>query len=255
MIILKSKREIEIMREGGTILYNILYDLLKEVKEGVESSYIDILAEKLIESYNVKPAFKGYRGYPYSVCVSINDEVIHGFPIKEKVFKDGDVVSIDIGIIYKGYYSDMAYTVPVGDVDDKKRKLLETGEKILFQGISEAIIGNRIGNISNAIETNALKNGYSVVKDFIGHGIGRKLHEEPEVPNFGPKDSGPILKDGMVIAIEPMICMGKGEVYVTNDGWTVKTRDREISVHFEHTVAITENGPLILTLPDEKNER
>jgi len=255
MIILKSKREIEIMREGGTILYNILYDLLKEVKEGVESSYIDILAEKLIESYNVKPAFKGYRGYPYSVCVSINDEVIHGFPIKEKVFKEGDVVSIDIGIIYKGYYSDMAYTVPVGDVDDKKRKLLETGEKILFQGISEAIIGNRIGNISNAIETNALKNGYSVVKDFIGHGIGRKLHEEPEVPNFGPKDSGPILKDGMVIAIEPMICMGKGEVYVTNDGWTVKTRDREISVHFEHTVAITENGPLILTLPDEKNER
>jgi len=255
MIILKSKREIEIMREGGTILYNILYDLLKEVKKGVESSYIDILAEKLMESYNVKPAFKGYRGYPYSVCVSINDEVIHGFPIKEKVFKEGDVVSIDIGIIYKGYYSDMAYTVPVGDVDDKKRKLLETGEKILFQGISEAIIGNRIGNISNAIETNTLKNGYSVVKDFIGHGIGRKLHEEPEVPNFGSKDNGPILKDGMVIAIEPMICMGKGEVYVTNDGWTVKTKDREISVHFEHTVAITENGPLILTLPDEKNER
>ncbi|MBP7139373.1 MAG: type I methionyl aminopeptidase [Caldisericia bacterium] len=255
MIILKSKREIEIMREGGTILYNILCDLLKEVKEGVESSYIDILAEKLMESYNVKPAFKGYRGYPYSVCVSINDEVIHGFPIKEKVFKEGDVVSIDIGIIYKGYYSDMAYTVPVGDVDDKKRKLLEIGEKILFQGISEAIIGNRIGNISNAIETNTLKNGYSVVKDFIGHGIGRKLHEEPEVPNFGSKDNGPILKDGMVIAIEPMICMGKGEVYVTNDGWTVKTKDREISVHFEHTVAITENGPLILTLPDEKNER
>ncbi|HQN48554.1 MAG TPA: type I methionyl aminopeptidase [Caldisericia bacterium] len=255
MIILKSKREIEIMREGGTILYNILHDLLKEVKEGVESSYIDILAEKLMESYNVKPAFKGYRGYPYSVCVSINDEVIHGFPIKEKVFKEGDVVSIDIGIIYEGYYSDMAYTVPVGDVDDKKRKLLETGEKILFQGISEVIIGNRIGNISNAIETNALKNGYSVVKDFIGHGIGRKLHEEPEVPNFGSKDNGPILKDGMVIAIEPMICMGKGEVYVTNDGWTVKTKDREISVHFEHTVAITENGPLILTLPDEKNER
>jgi len=208
-----------------------------------------------MESYNVKPAFKGYRGYPYSVCVSINDEVIHGFPIKEKVFKEGDVVSIDIGIIYKGYYSDMAYTVPVGDVDDKKRKLLEIGEKILFQGISEAIIGNRIGNISNAIETNTLKNGYSVVKDFIGHGIGRKLHEEPEVPNFGSKDNGPILKDGMVIAIEPMICMGKGEVYVTNDGWTVKTKDREISVHFEHTVAITENGPLILTLPDEKNER
>jgi len=243
------------MRKGGTILYNILCDLLKEVKEGVESSYIDILAEKLMESYNVKPAFKGYRGYPYSVCVSINDEVIHGFPIKEKVFKEGDVVSIDIGIIYEGYYSDMAYTVPVGDVDDKKRKLLETGEKILFQGISEVIIGNRIGNISNAIETNALKNGYSVVKDFIGHGIGRKLHEEPEVPNFGSKDNGPILKDGMVIAIEPMICMGKGEVYVTNDGWTVKTKDREISVHFEHTVAITENGPLILTLPDEKNER
>ncbi len=255
MIILKSKREIEIMRKGGTILYNILCDLLKEVKEGVESSYIDILAEKLMESYNVKPAFKGYRGYPYSVCVSINDEVIHGFPIKEKVFKEGDVVSIDIGIIYEGYYSDMAYTVPVGDVDDKKRKLLEIGEKILFQGISEVIIGNRIGNISNAIETNALKNGYSVVKDFIGHGIGRKLHEEPEVPNFGSKDNGPILKDGMVIAIEPMICMGKGEVYVTNDGWTVKTKDREISVHFEHTVAITENGPLILTLPDEKNER
>jgi len=255
MIILKSKREIEIMREGGSILYNILSDLLKEVKEGVESSYLNILAEELMENYNAKPAFKGYRGYPYSICVSINDEVIHGFPIKEKVFKEGDVVSIDIGIIYKGYYTDMAYSVPVGEVDDEKRKLLETGEKILFQGISEATIGNRIGNISNTIEINALKNGYSVVKEFIGHGVGKKLHEEPEVPNFGSKDNGPILKEGMVIAIEPMICMGKGDVYVANDGWTVKTKDGNISVHFEHTVVITNNGPSILTLPGKQNER
>ncbi|MGB9843840.1 MAG: type I methionyl aminopeptidase [Caldisericia bacterium] len=254
MIILKSKREIEIMREGGIILHTILNSLIQEVKEGVESFYLNTLAEKLMEDYNAKPAFKGYRGYPYSLCVSINDEVIHGFPLKEKVFKKGDIVSLDIGIIYKGYYTDMAYTVPVGEVDNKKRKLLEIGEKILFQAISEAVVGNRIGNISNTIETNALKNGYSVVREFIGHGVGRKLHEEPEVPNFGSKENGPLLKEGMTIAIEPMICMGKGEVYVANDGWTVKTKDRKISVHFEHTIAVTDNGPLILTLPGEKYE-
>lgn len=254
MIILKSKREIEIMREGGMILHNILFDLIKEVKEGVESSFLNNMAEKLIENYNAKPAFKGYRGYPYSLCVSVNNEVIHGFPLKEKVFKEGDIVSIDIGIIYKGYYTDMAYTVGVGKVDNKKRKLLEIGEKILFQAISEAKVGNRVGNISNIIETNALKNGYSVVKEYIGHGVGRKLHEEPEVPNFGSKDNGPFLKDGMTIAIEPMICMGKGEVYVANDGWTVKTKDKKVSVHFEHTIAVTNDGPMILTLPGERNE-
>ncbi|MGQ9844788.1 MAG: type I methionyl aminopeptidase [Caldisericia bacterium] len=255
MIILKSRREIEIMREGGMILYDILFNLLKEVKEGVESSRLDTMAEKLMESYGAKPAFKGYRGYPYSLCVSINDEVIHGFPLQNKVFKEGDIVSIDIGIYYKGYYTDMAYTVAVGKIDDKKRKLLEFGEKVLFQAISKAQVGNRVGDISNTIETDTLKHGYSVVKDYIGHGVGRRLHEEPEVPNFGPKESGPYLKEGMTIAIEPMICMGKGEVYVANDGWTVKTIDKNVSVHFEHTIAITNNGPMILTLPGEKNER
>ncbi len=251
MIILKSKREIEIMRQGGIILNEILMKLIENISEGVNASFLNGLAEKLMENYKVYPAFKNYRGYPYSVCVSVNDEVIHGFPNENKIFKEGDLVSIDIGINYNGYFVDMAYTIPVGDVDEEKRKLLDVGEKTLFQAIKEARIGNRVGNISNTIESNAYKNGYSVVKAFIGHGVGRKLHEEPEVPNFGPKDNGPFLKEGMTIAIEPMICIGSGEVYVDKDGWTVKTKDKKSSVHFEHTVAITENGPLILTLPGE----
>lgn len=251
MIILKSKREIEIMRQGGIILNRILENLIENVKEGVKASLLNSLAEKLMEEYNVLPAFKNYRGYPYSVCVSVNDEVIHGFPKEDKIFKEGDLVSIDIGIKYKDYYLDMAYTVPVKNVTEEERKLLDVGEKTLYQAIKEAKIGNRVGNISNTIETNATKNGYSVVKAYIGHGVGRKLHEEPEVPNFGPKENGPFLKEGMTIAIEPMICLGSGEVYVDKDGWTVKTKDKKSSVHFEHSVAITENGPLILTLPGE----
>lgn len=239
------------MREGGVILYEILFNLLKQTKEGQNSSYLNTYAEEMIYKYNATPAFKGYRGFPFSICVSVNDEVIHGFPVKEKIFNNGDLVSIDIGINYKGYFVDMAYTIPVGEIDEEKKKLLDTGEKTLYQAISKAVIGNRVGNISNTIETNALNNGFSVVKDYIGHGIGRKLHEEPQVPNFGSPQNGSLLKEGMTIAIEPMICMGSGDVYVAKDGWTVKTRDGKPSVHFEHTIAITENGPLILTLPGE----
>ncbi|MCX8095660.1 MAG: type I methionyl aminopeptidase [Caldisericia bacterium] len=251
MIILKSKREIEIMREAGIILYEVMKELKEMVKEGVSASELDKFAEERITSFGAVPAFKGYRGYSYSVCVSINDEVIHGLPIKDKIFKDGDLVSIDLGLIYKGYYSDMAYTFPVGDIDKEKRKLLEIGEKILYKAISMAQIGNRIGDISNTIETLSKRFGYSVVKEFIGHGIGRKLHEEPEVPNFGTKDSGPYLKEGMTFAIEPMICMGIGEVFIDKDRWTVKTKDGKPSVHFEHSIAITNNGPIILTSAEE----
>lgn len=251
MIILKSKKEIEIMREAGILLYNIMSDLKEMVKEGVSAFELDKFAEDRIKSFGAVPAFKGYRGYPYTICCSINDEVIHGFPLKEKIFKNGDLVSLDLGLMYKGYYSDMAYTVPVGEVDEEKRRLLETGERILYKAISKAVIGNRIGDISNTIETLSKENGYSVVKEFIGHGIGRKLHEEPEVPNFGIKESGAYLKEGMTFAIEPMVCMGSGEVYIEKDGWTVKTKDGKPSVHFEHTIAVTKSGPLILTSFEE----
>lgn len=251
MIILKSKREIEIMREAGAILYEVMNELKEMVKEGVSAFELDKFAEEKITSLGAIPAFKNYRGYPYSICISINDEVIHGFPVKEKIFKNGDLVSLDLGLMYKGYYSDMAYTIPVGEIDEEKRKMLEIGERVLYKAISLAQVGNRIGDISNTIETISKRFGYSVVKEFIGHGIGRKLHEEPEVPNFGSKDSGPYLKEGMTFAIEPMICMGSGEVYVDKDGWTVKTKDGKPSVHFEHTIAITKNGPIILTSPEE----
>jgi len=251
MIILKSKKEIEIMREAGIILYNIMSELKEMVKEGVSAFELDKFAEDRIKFFGAVPAFKGYRGYPYTICCSINDEVIHGFPLKEKIFKNGDLVSLDLGLMYKGYYSDMAYTVPVGEVDEEKRRLLETGERILYKAISKAVIGNRIGDISNTIETLSKENGYSVVKEFIGHGIGRKLHEEPEVPNFGIKESGAYLKEGMTFAIEPMVCMGSGEVYIEKDGWTVKTKDGKPSVHFEHTIAVTKSGPLILTSFEE----
>ena len=251
MIILKSKREIEIMREAGIILYEIMNQLKEMVKEGVSAFELNKFAEETIISFGAVPAFKGYRGYPYSICISVNEEVIHGFPIKEKVFKNGDLVSLDLGLMYRGYYSDMAFTVPVGKIDEEKKKLIEFGERVLYKAISMAQIGNRIGDISNTIEINSKSFGYSVVKEFIGHGIGRKLHEEPEVPNFGEKNSGPYLKEGMTFAIEPMICMGSGEVYVDKDGWTVKTKDGKPSVHFEHTIAITKNGPIILTSPEE----
>ncbi len=251
MIILKSKREIEIMREAGVILYEVMNELKEMVKEGISALELDRFAEEKISSFSAVPAFKGYRGYPYSICVSVNEEVIHGFPVKEKIFKNGDLVSLDLGLMYKGYYSDMAYTVPVGEIDEEKRKILEIGERVLYIAISMAQVGNRIGDISNTIETVSKRFGYSVVKDFIGHGIGRKLHEEPEVPNFGSKEYGPYLKEGMTFAIEPMICMGSGDVYVDKDGWTVKTKDGKSSVHFEHTIAITKNGPMILTSPEE----
>ena len=251
MIILKSKAEIEIMREAGILLSEVLEELKKMVKEGVSAQELDRFAEKKIRSLNAEPAFKGYRGYPYTLCVSVNSEVVHGFPLKEKVFKEGDLVSLDIGLKYKGYYSDMAFTVPVGKIDERKRKLLEVGERALYLGISKARVGNRRGYISNAIEEFVKENGFSVVKDYVGHGIGRNLHEDPQVPNFGDRSEGSILKEGMTIAIEPMICIGSGKTKVEDDGWTAKTVDDGPCVHFEHTIAITGRGPLILTVPEE----
>ncbi|RLD14969.1 MAG: type I methionyl aminopeptidase [Caldiserica bacterium] len=251
MIILKSKAEIEIMRRAGMLLAEVMEELKKMVKEGVSAYKLNEFAEKKIRSLNAEPAFKGYRGYPYTLCVSVNSEVVHGFPSKEKVFKDGDLVSLDIGLKYKGYYSDMAFTVPVGEIDKKKRKLLEVGERALYLGISKAKVGNRRGVISNAIEEFVKENGFSVVKEYVGHGIGRSLHEDPQVPNFGDRSEGPVLKEGMTIAIEPMICIGSGKTKVEDDGWTAKTVDDGPCVHFEHTIAITAKGPLILTVPEE----
>jgi len=251
MIIVKSKKEIEIMRRAGVLLAEVMEELKKMVKEGVSAHKLDEFAEKKIRSLNAEPAFKGYRGYPYTLCVSVNSEVVHGFPLKDKVFKDRDLVSLDIGLRYKGYYSDMAFTVPVGEMDERKRKLLEVGERALYLGISKAKVGNRRGDISNAIEEFVKENGFSVVKEYVGHGIGRSLHEDPQVPNFGDRSEGPVLKEGMTIAIEPMICIGSGKTKVEDDGWTAKTVDDGPCVHFEHTIAITERGPLILTVPEE----
>lgn len=251
MIILKSRNEIEIMREAGKLLSEVMEELKDIVKEGVSANRLDEFAEKRIRGFNAEPAFKGYRGYPFTLCVSVNSEVVHGFPLKEKVFREGDLVSLDIGLKYKGYFSDMAFTVPVGKIDEEKKRLLEVGERALYIGISKARIGTRRGEISNAIEKFVKNNGFSVVKEYVGHGIGRSLHEDPQIPNFGNKNEGPVLKEGITIAIEPMICMGSGVTKVVEDGWTARTIDDGPCVHFEHTIAVTQRGPLILTVPEE----
>ena len=208
---------------------------------------IDDLAAKLIEQENALPAFKGYRGFPANICVSVNEQVVHGIPSSEKKLKSGDIVSLDFGVCYKGYFADAAVTLPVGKIDSSRKKLIRVTRDSLWQAIKQARPGKYLGDISYAIQRYVESQGFSIVRQFVGHGIGRNLQEEPEVPNFGKPHQGLLLKEGMVLAIEPMVNMGSWEVEILNDNWTVVTKDRSPSAHFEHTVAITRNGPEVLT--------
>lgn len=248
MIKLKNKNEIAKIRSSGKILAETLEKLKEIISPGITTKEIDAAAYDFILKSNAKPAFKGYMGYPASLCISVNDEVIHGIP-SSRVLKDGDIVSIDIGVDYGGFISDSATTLPVGKIDDKTKKLLTVTEECLYKGIEQAIEGNRISEISKAVFLHAKKNNFGVVRDFCGHGVGFNVHEEPQVPNYINNGPNPRIKNGLVIAIEPMINMGGDAVYVLDDKWTVKTADKSLSAHFEHTVAIVEGYAEILTLP------
>jgi len=247
MIIIKSSREIQLMREAGRIVAEALEKLREAVKPGITTGELDRLAEEVIVGNGARPLFKGYGGFPANICTSINEEVVHGIP-SLRLLKPGDIISIDIGAEKNGYCGDAAITLPVGDVDEEALKLLEVTETALMKGIEQAREGNRLTDISHAIQVHAESHGFSVVREYVGHGIGRKMHEDPKVPNYGAPGRGPRLASGMVLAIEPMVNIGTYHVQVKQDGWTVITQDRKRSAHFEHTVAVSDNGPEILTV-------
>ncbi len=246
MIILKSPHEIKMIERACKIVAGALEMLEGVIRPGIKTKELEEYAEAYIQAKGGKPAFKGYRGYPASICVSINNQVVHGIP-SERRLQEGDIVSIDLGVIYEGYYGDAARSYAVGSIGELQRKLLEITEKALYIGIEKARAGNRVGDISSAIQTYVESNGFSVVRAFVGHGVGKFLHEEPQVPNFGKPGKGPRLKEGMTIAIEPMVNTGLPDVMILNDGWTAVTVDGGYSAHFEHTVVITKNGAQILT--------
>ena len=246
MIILKSEREINYMRDAGKIVAKTLLEVRKAAKPNVTTLELDEIAEKYIKSCGATPAFKGYHGFPGNICSSVNEEVVHGIPGLKKL-KNGDTVSVDIGAVINGYYGDAAITIPVGEIDTEVQRLLDVTEQSLYKGIERAIINNRLSDISHAVQQHAESFGYGVVRDYVGHGIGRNMHEDPQVPNYGQPGRGPRLKPGMTLAIEPMINMGTHEVTTLDDGWTVITSDGKRSAHFEHTIAITHDGPEIMT--------
>ncbi|MCJ7508453.1 MAG: type I methionyl aminopeptidase [candidate division Zixibacteria bacterium] len=246
MIVLKTQREIELIRSNGAIVADVLKLMSEKITPGIKTIQLDRLAEKLIRSKSAYPAFKGYRGYPASICVSIDNEIVHGIP-GERVIKEGELVSIDIGVLKDGYYADAAYTFAAGTISPEKEKLVLTTKKALEAGIALVKVGNRLGDVSSAIQSCAEAEGFSVVRDLVGHGVGTKMHEEPQVPNFGSPGQGIILKEGMVLAIEPMVNTGGFEIKTLEDNWTVVTADGSVSAHFEHTVAVRKDGPDILT--------
>ncbi|GAB6099868.1 type I methionyl aminopeptidase [Halanaerocella petrolearia] len=246
MIIRKSKREIEIMKRAGEVVAKTHNMLAEEIEPGITTQEIDQLAEEFILDQGAKPAFKGYQGFPNTVCVAINEQVVHGIP-SSNALESGDIIGLDIGAIVDGYYGDAAQTLAVGEVSSETEQLLEVTEESLFKGIEQVKSGNRISDISHAVQEYVEEYGYSVVRKFVGHGVGKKMHESPQIPNFGAPGRGPRLKEGMVLAIEPMVNIGTHKVKTLDDGWTVITQDRELSAHFEHTVAVTETGPQILT--------
>jgi methionyl aminopeptidase len=246
MIPLKSKQDLEMIGESGKILAKIMQKLREFIRAGISTQEIDQLTEELVCKENAIPAFKGYKGFPANICTSINEEIVHGIP-GERRLENGDIISLDLGINYKGYFSDAAITLAIGGIETKTKKLIEVTKTALSEGIKQARIDNHLSDISYAIQSYVEKNGFSVVREFVGHGIGLKLHEEPEIPNFGRPQQGPILREGMVFAIEPMVNMGTWESKILDNGWTAVTKDGLVSSHFEHTVAITENGPAILT--------
>jgi len=246
---LKNKDEIALMRDAGRIVSEILDALQTAVAPGITTWDLDGIAEDLIFRKGAKPAFKGYLGFPCCLCASVNQEVIHGIPSKKKKLAEGDLIKLDFGVVYKGFYGDSARTVPVGRISDEAQRLIEATRESLHQGIAAVQVGNRIGDIGYAVQTLVEKRGFSVVRDFVGHGIGKKLHEQPQVPNFGERGTGMKLRPGMVLAIEPMVNAGTHKVEILDDDWTAVTLDRKLSAHFEHTVVVTENGPEVLTRP------
>lgn len=246
MIILKSERELQYLYEAGQIVAKTHQEVKKALKPGVTTLELDEVAEKCILRHQAIPTFKGYQGFPGSICASINEEVVHGIPGLRQV-KSGDIISIDIGATANGFVGDAAVTLPVGEIDEEVRRLLDVTEKSLYAGIEKALVNNRLSDISHAVQTYVENNHYSVVRDYVGHGVGRSMHEEPQIPNFGIPGRGPRLKHGMVLAIEPMVNMGTYEVEIQPNQWTVLTKDRKRSAHFEHTIAVTEKGPWILT--------
>lgn len=246
MIFLKSERELNYLRDAGKIVAKTLVEVKKAVRPDITTQELDKIAEDFIKGCGAVPAFKGYHGFPGNICTSVNEQVVHGIPGLRKL-KNGDNVSIDVGTLINGYYGDAAITVPVGEVDAEVQKLLDITEESLYKGIAQATVGNRLSDISHAVQSYAEGFGYGVVRDFVGHGIGRSMHEDPQIPNYGSPGRGPRLKSGMTLAIEPMINLGTHEVRTLDDGWTVITLDKKPSAHFEHTVAVTPDGPEILT--------
>jgi methionyl aminopeptidase len=247
VIELKSAREIGLMRRAGHILSEVMQRLRTTVKAGMTTLEIDADVEEFIRSKGARPAFKGYRGFPATVCISINEEVVHGIPSAHRHVKEGDIVGLDLGCIVEGYYADCAFTLAVGEVPARVQELLDVTRQSLELGIVECRPGRRLSDVSHAIQTHVERHGFSVVRAFVGHGIGRALHEEPQVPNFGDPGRGPQLRPGMVLALEPMVTMGSWEVRILDDGWTAVTKDGSLAAHFEHTIAVTESGPEVLT--------
>lgn len=247
MIIIKSKNEVELLKDAGKIVAETHEILREAIKEGISTYELDQIAEKNITKYGATPSFKGYGGFPGSICASPNEVVVHGIPSKDIILKNGDIISLDIGAYYKGYHGDSAKTHGVGHISQENMKLIEVTRQSFYEGLKCAVVGNRLSDISHAIQAYAEGYGYSIVRDFVGHGIGKELHEDPQIPNYGPPNRGPRLQEGMVLAIEPMVNQGTYKVKVLNDGWTAITLDRKNSAHYEHTVAITSEAPLLLT--------
>ncbi len=251
MILTKSESDIERMRVSGRVVAEALQAMAEAIVPGkTTTAELDAIGEQLILDRGATPSFKNYRGYPCAVCISVNDEVVHGIPRPDRVLAPGDIVSLDVGAFKDGFHADAAWTYPVGEVAEDAKRLLNIARESLFQGIAQAKVGNRVGHISHAVQQYVESNGYSVVRDLTGHGIGQKLHEDPSIPNFGKRSSGPALVAGMTFCIEPMINAGTWKVRTLEDEWTVVTADGSLSAHFEHSIAVTEGGPVILTALD-----
>lgn len=247
MIYLKTEEEIELLRENNLLVSKTIAEVGRHLKPGVTTKQLDKIADEFIRSHGATPAFLGYQGYPASITVSVNEQVVHGIPSDNIVIKEGDIVSVDVGTFMKGFVGDSAYTFAVGEVSAEARQLMEVTKEALYRGTAQAKVGNRIGDISAAVQDYAESFGYGVVRELEGHGLGRKMHEEPGVPNYGLRGRGPLLKEGMVICIEPMITMGNRAIVFERDGWTVRTRDRKPAAHYEFAVAIRKDGPDVLT--------
>ena len=247
MIIYRSAAEIERLRVANQFVAQVLAKLEAAVAPGVSTADLDRLAEQLVRAGGAEPAFKGYRGYPATLCASINDEVVHGIPSAARVLKDGDIISLDVGVKLGGYYGDSAVTVTVGGVPERTQVLLQVTKESLDRAIAQVRVGGRLSDVGHAVQQWVEQHGFSIVREFCGHGIGERLHEEPQIPNYGPPGRGPKIAEGMVLAIEPMVAMGRPETRVLGDGWTAVTRDGGLAAHFEHTVAATSAGPLVLT--------